>query len=263
MNRSQNETPLILVTNDDGITAPGIHALIETMNEIGEVYVVAPNKAQSGMSHAFTIDKPVFCYPTQLNGKSHKEWSCSGTPVDCVKIALDQFLPRPPDICVSGINHGGNYSVNIFYSGTMSAAIEAGIEGIPSIGFSLLDSSYDADFAASKYFAKKIVKQALSNELPENVILNVNIPKGSLNKIKGIKICHQAKAKWSEPYEKRISPTGNDYYWLCCGKFQNFDLSNQADKNCLNNHFVSVVPIQFDLTKYNYLQTLNSWNFDD
>ena len=261
MNYPQNETPLILVTNDDGITAPGIHALIEVMNEIGQVYVVAPNKVQSGMSHALTIDEPVFCYRSQFNRKTHKEWSCSGTPVDCVKIALDQLLPRKPNLCVSGINHGGNYSVSVFYSGTMSAAIEAGIEGIPSIGFSLLDSNYDANFEASKHFARKIVKQALSNKLSENIILNVNIPKGTLNEIKGIKICRQAKAKWSESYEKRISPSGKEYYWLG-GEFQNFDLSEQADKNCLDKNFVSVVPIELDLTNYKYLQALNSWDFD-
>ena len=262
MNKLQNQTPLILVTNDDGIAAPGIRALIEVMNGIGEVYTVAPSKVQSGMSHALTLDKPIFCNPVQFNGKLSKEWSCSGTPVDCVKIAIDQLLPRKPDLCVSGINHGGNYSVNVFYSGTISAAIEAGIEGIPSIGFSLLDNSHDADFTASKHFVKKIVRQALSNKLPQDIILNVNIPKVSLEEIRGIKICHQAKAKWSESSEKRISPTGEHHY-LLGGGFKNLDPSEKADKNCLKENFISIVPIKLDLTNYNYLEPLNSWNFDD
>ena len=186
--------PLILVTNDDGITAPGIRALISVMKELGDVVVVAPDSPQSATGHAITINNTLSINKIDIDPDVELEYSCSGTPVDCVKFAVSEILKRKPDLCVSGVNHGSNSSINVIYSGTMSAAVEAGIEGIPAIGFSLLDYNWDADFEPIKTSIKKITKEVLENGLPEGVILNVNFPKLKEDEIKGIKISHQAKA---------------------------------------------------------------------
>ena len=190
--------PLILVTNDDGITAPGIRMLIEVMNTIGDVVVVAPDSPQSGMGHAITINSTLYCTEITVDDGPQKEYQCSGTPADCVKLAIRELLDRKPDLCVSGINHGSNSSINVIYSGTMSAAIEAGIEGVPAIGFSLLDFRWSADFSPLKPFIKKIVNNALAHKIPSEVVLNVNFPLLPQEEIKGIKICRQAKAHWVE-----------------------------------------------------------------
>lgn len=255
--------PLILVTNDDGITAPGIRALIEVMNELGDVIVVAPDSPQSGMGHAITISDTLYCDPvTVKEDLPQKEFRCSGTPADCVKIATQEILHRKPDLCVSGINHGSNSSINVIYSGTMSAAVEAGIEGIPAIGFSLLDYSLTADFEPTKKFVKIITENVLENGLPKGVVLNVNLPKLKEKEIKGIKVCRQAKANWVEEFDKRTNPQGRDYYWLT-GKFVNEDKGEDTDEWALANGFVSVVPVQFDLTAHHFIQDLNSWSFND
>lgn len=252
--------PLILVTNDDGITAPGIRALIEVMNTIGDVYVVAPDAPQSGMGHAITINDTLYCDKVKLDEKEPQvEYSCSGTPVDCVKIAVNEILKRKPDLCVSGINHGSNSSINVIYSGTMSAAVEAGTQGIPSIGFSLLDYALDADFEPSKKFVKKIVKECLKNKLPKGVVLNVNIPKLSAKEIKGIKVCRQANAHWEEKFDKRTNPVGRDYYWLS-GEFVNEDKGEDTDEWALANGYVSIVPVQFDLTAHHAIKEINTWD---
>ncbi|HET8753850.1 MAG TPA: 5'/3'-nucleotidase SurE [Salinimicrobium sp.] len=257
------EKPLILVTNDDGITAPGIRALIEVMKQIGDVVVVAPDSPQSGMGHAITISNTLFCDPVKLNDKlKHKEFSCSGTPADCVKIATQEILHRKPDICVSGINHGSNSSINVIYSGTMSAAVEAGVEGIPAIGFSLVDYSLTADFEPTKKYVKSITKNVLKHGLPKGVVLNVNLPKLKASQIKGIKICRQATARWEEEFDKRTNPQGRDYYWLT-GKFVNEDEGEDSDEAALAAGYVSVVPVQFDLTAHHFLKDLKNWKFDD
>lgn len=254
------QKPLILVTNDDGITAPGIRALIEVMNEIGEVIVVAPDAPQSAMGHAITINDTLYCNKLSVaKSAPQKEYSCSGTPVDCVKIAINELLDRKPDLCVSGINHGSNSSINVIYSGTMSAAVEAGTVGIPSIGFSLLDYSMDADFEPAKKYVRHLVKQCLQNGLPKGVILNVNIPKLPATAIKGIKVCRQADAHWEEQFDKRTSPLGKDYYWLT-GTFINKDKGEDTDEWALNNGYVSVVPVQYDLTAHHAIKEINSWN---
>lgn len=250
--------PLILVTNDDGITSPGIRCLIQIMNEIGEVVVVAPNSPQSGMGHAVTLDATLQCEPIHIDNGIQKEYSCSGTPADCVKIAKHEVLNRIPDLCVSGINHGSNASINVIYSGTMSAAIEAGIEGIPAIGFSLLDYSWEADFDQARDFIKKIALNVLESGLPKGVVLNVNIPKLKKEEIKGIKICRQAKARWLEEFDRRESPQGRVYYWMT-GKFINEETGEDTDLWALDNGYISVVPIQFDLTAYHAIQELNTW----
>ena len=253
--------PLILVTNDDGITAPGIRNLIAVMNEIGEVVVVAPDSPQSAMGHAITINSTLHCTPIEVPEGTHKEYSCSGTPADCVKLAVNEILDRKPDLCVSGINHGSNSSINVIYSGTMSAAVEAGIEGIQAIGFSLLDYRWNADFNAIKEYVKKITISAIKNKIPSNVVLNVNFPKLQKEEIKGIKICRQANAYWVEEFDKRTNPMGLDYYWLT-GKFVNEDKGEDTDEWALQNGFISVVPVEFDLTAHHAIQQLNTWNFE-
>ncbi len=249
--------PLILVTNDDSIVAPGIRALIEVMKEIGEVIIVAPDSPQSGMGHAITVNNTITLDKVNLDKEIEHEYSCSGTPVDCVKIAVHEILKRKPDLCVSGINHGSNSSINVIYSGTMSAAVEAGIEGIPAIGFSLLDYSWDADFEPFKKYVKKIALNVLEKGLPEGVILNVNFPKLKSEALKGIKICRQAKAAWIEEFDKRINPMGKENYWLS-GKFVNNDKGEDTDEWALKNGYVSIVPVQFDLTAYHAISKLNN-----
>jgi len=251
--------PLILVVNDDGIDAPGIRKLISIMNEFGDVVVVAPDSPQSGKGHAITLESIIKCNKINIDNGPQDEYSCSGTPVDCVKLALNKLLKRKPDLCVSGINHGSNSSINVIYSGTMSAALEAALGGVPSIGFSLLDYSLEADFSESEKFIKKITKSVLDNGLPSGVSLNVNIPKSVKGKeINGIKICRQAKAKWIEEFDERQDPKNNTYYWLT-GKFVNLDNGDDTDERALENHYVSVVPIQFDLTDYQAISKINNF----
>ena len=257
-----SKKPLILVTNDDGVLAPGIRALIDVMSQIGEVVVVAPDKPQSAMGHAITINSTLYLNKLSKDGDLITEYSCSGTPVDCVKLAVNEILKRKPDLCVSGVNHGSNSSINVIYSGTMSAAVEAGIEGIPAIGFSLLDYDWNADFDSIKSFIKKITLETLENKLPEGVVLNVNFPKLKEKEIKGIKICRQAKAQWMEKFDKRKTPSGKDYYWLS-GEFVNQDKGEDTDEWALENGYVSVVPVQFDLTAHHTMQQLNNWKWNE
>lgn len=254
--------PLILVTNDDGITAPGIRALIDVMNTIGDVVVVAPDSPQSGMGHAITLDSTLYCTEITVDKGPQKEYQCSGTPADCVKLAVNELMSRKPDLCVSGINHGSNSSINVIYSGTMSAAIEAGIEGVPAIGFSLLDYRWTADFEPLKPYIEKITRNAMKNSIPSDVVLNVNFPLLPKKEIKGIKICRQAKAHWVEKFDKRQSPMGKDYYWLT-GEFINEDKGDDTDEAALAHGYISVVPTQFDLTAHHAIQKLNSWDFND
>ena len=254
-----NKKTLILITNDDGITAPGIRNLIDVMLNIGDVVVVAPDSPQSGMGHAITINDTLYCDPVKLDpDATHKEYTCSGTPADCVKLANQQILTRKPDICVSGINHGSNSSINVIYSGTMSAAVEAGVEGIPAIGFSLLDYSHDADFEPAKKYVERITRQVLKNGLPKGIVLNVNIPNLKKDEIKGTKICRQAMGVWKEDFDKRKSPFGKEYYWLS-GEFINKDKGQDTDVYALESGYVSVVPVQFDMTAHHMIQKINSW----
>ena len=254
------ERPLILVTNDDGINAPGIRTLISIMKDIGDIVVVAPDSPQSGMGHAITINSTLHSSRITPKDSEITEFSCSGTPADCVKLAINELMPRKPDLCVSGINHGSNSSINVIYSGTMSAAIEAGIEGVPAIGFSLLDYRWNADFEQSKNFVSMITLNALNNGIPKGVVLNVNIPSVRKSDIKGVKICRQAMAYWIEEFDKRKNPLGQEYYWLT-GKFINEDLGEDTDEWALNNNFISIVPVKFDLTAHHAIKGLNQWNF--
>jgi 5'-nucleotidase len=257
MAKSKKEVPIILITNDDDITSKGIRSLVEAVKDLGKVVVVAPNTPQSGMGHAITIGSPLRMNKMDIFSDMDVEaWQTSGTPVDCVKLAVDKILHRKPDICLSGINHGANHSINVIYSGTMSAAMEAAIEGIPSIGFSLLDYSYDADFTASKHIVHKMASELLNQKtIDKHLLLNVNIPSIPLDKIKGIKICKQAYAKYEEDFSERLDPHGKKYYWLT-GEFKNFDPSKDTDVWALEHKYVSVVPVQFDLTHYSMKKQL-------
>jgi 5'-nucleotidase len=251
--------PVILVTNDDGITAPGIRNLVEAVKDLGKIVVVAPDKAQSGMGHAITIGVPLRMHKVHFF-EDIEAYQCTGTPVDCVKLAVDKILGSKPDICISGINHGANHSINVIYSGTMSAAVEAAIESIPSIGFSLLDYSLDADFSAARKYARIIVQEMLQTKPEKHTVLNVNFPIAKPEEIKGIKICRQAYAKYEEDFLERTDPHGRKYYWLT-GEFVNFDEGTDTDVWALANNYVSVVPVQFDLTHYKLKAQLEkSWN---
>lgn len=245
--------PLILICNDDGVTAPGIQSLIDVVSDLGDIIVVAPDKPQSGTGHGITINATL-----RLNKLREEEgltvYSCSGTPVDCIKLAIFK-LEVKPDIILSGINHGSNASINVIYSGTMSAAVEGALEQIPSIGFSLLDHSIDADFSASKTVARKLTQQVLKSGLPKGVCLNVNIPRLHETEIMGIKVCRQAKGNWEEEFEARVDPMGQEYFWLT-GKFVNYDEGTDTDIWALEHNFVSVVPVQSDLTAHNAIEAI-------
>jgi 5'-nucleotidase len=251
--------PTILVVNDDGITAPGIKALMDAMKELGKVVVVAPDSPQSGMGHAITIGNPLRMDKVDIYD-GIESYSCSGTPVDCVKLAVNKILKgKKPDLCVSGINHGLNNSINILYSGTMSAAVEGAIESIPSIGFSLDDYSLKADFSHCVKYIKEIARQVLQNGLPTATLLNANFP--NTKDIKGIKICRQANAKWVEEFDERLDPYKQPYYWLT-GVFQVNDNGEDTDCWALENNYASVVPVQFDMTAHYAIPVLNNWKFN-
>lgn len=251
------EKPLILVCNDDGITAPGITYLVKILKQFGDIAVIAPDKPQSGMGHAITINSTL-----RINSTNYHdvliEYSCSGTPVDCIKMAINKILPRKPSLCVSGINHGSNSSINVIYSGTMSAALEGYLEGIKSIGFSLCDYSHEADFSQSKVYIEQIVKEMLENNFNDKLCLNVNIPKLKKEELQGIMYCRQAKANWVEEFDERTDPYGRKYYWLT-GKFVNFEeQETDTDEWALKNGYISVVPVKTDMTDYKSLDFFKS-----
>lgn len=254
--------PLILVTNDDGITSRGIRRLISLMQQLGEVVVVAPDSPQSGIGHAITVGNTLRLTETDIY-PGIRAYKCSGTPADCVKMAKDLVLKdRKSDLVVSGINHGSNTSISVLYSGTMSAAIEAAIENIPAIGFSLCDYAAHAEMDHTDEFVLKIAREALAKDMGHGVALNVNFPAKRKEPIEGIKICRQANAKWQENFDQRIDPYGRKYFWMT-GNFVNHDKGEDNDEWAIANNYVSVVPCQFDLTSYHAINLLNDdWNFD-
>jgi len=246
--------PLILVTNDDGISANGLKALVEVSRTLGEIVIVAPDSPQSGQGHAITLNTPLRL--SKVNEFDEEAYKCSGTPVDCVKLAKDIILKdRKPDLCVSGINHGSNASINIIYSGTMSAAMEASLEGIPSIGFSYLDYDAQADFAACKKIVHILMEKMLANPPEDKLLLNVNIPILPYEEIKGIKVCRQSKGNWTEEFIEAKDPRGQPYYWMT-GEFYTEETAEDTDIWALNNGYVSVVPSHHDLTDYKQLEKL-------
>lgn len=250
-----SQPPLILVTNDDGIYAPGLIFLAKIASKFGTVVVVAPDKPQSGMGHAITINSTLRIQKTNYHN-TEIEFACSGTPVDCVKMAVNHIIKKRPDLVLSGINHGSNSSINVIYSGTMSAAIEGALEGTPSIGFSLCDYALEADFSQAEQFISSIIEQSLLHRMPKGICLNVNIPKLKKEEIKGVKVVRQAKGNWIERFEERKDPYGRDYYWLT-GEFVNFEPeSTDTDEWAIENGYISIVPTQADLTAHTKLLEL-------
>lgn len=253
--------PYILITNDDGVNAKGLKALMEAAKPHGNIVVVAPSESQSGMSHAITVKHPLHVHKHTSNGDI-PVYSCTGTPVDCVKIALNEILDRKPDLLLSGINHGANSSSSVIYSGTMAAAREGSINSIPSIGFSLLDFDSDADFSQSINFASKIIKNAIKHGIPEDVCLNVNIPAIMESEIKGIKICRQTRGLWVEEFDKRVDPYNREYYWLT-GQYKNLEPeAEDTDEWALANNYIAIVPLQIDMTSYPAMGHLKKWDHE-
>lgn len=254
-----SDKPLIVVTNDDGISAKGIQSLIEVAAEFGELFIVAPDKPQSGMGHAITVNNIIRISENRLFPQ-YTTYSCTGTPVDCVKLARHFLQDRKIDLIVSGINHGANTSINVLYSGTMSAAVEGAIEGIPSVGFSLCNYDADADFNGAKFVAHKVIKKILEEGLPEGICLNVNIPDVPMEDLKGIKIGRGAKAYWRDDLEERKDQHGKKYFWLA-GDFENLDKGDDTDLYAIANNCASVVPIHADMTAYREINDISKWNF--
>ena len=261
MIRDMTEKPLILITNDDGVFAPGLRKLIYLAREFGNVVVVAPDKAMSGMSHAITVKTPLRLKKI-AEDEGYAEYSCNGTPVDAVKLGEKVVVRGKPDLVLSGINHGSNASVNVVYSGTMGAVIEACIDGIPAIGFSLLDYSHSADFNSVDDYVRRIIKNAMEKGMPEGICLNVNIPAVDKHDIKGIKVCRQARGRWDESFDERIDPHNRNYYWLT-GIFKNGDTDKDTDSWALANNYISVVPMHFDLTAHKAIREFEHWNFSE
>jgi 5'-nucleotidase len=244
--------PLLFITNDDGISAKGIRSLIEVAQTFGDVLIIAPDKPQSGMGHAITVNQ-ILRLEKAILFPDLEAYTCSGTPVDCVKLGIYEVMKRKPDLILSGINHGLNSASNVLYSGTMSAAVEGAMENIPSIGFSLDSFDSNADFSTAKEAVRMVLEYALKNTFPNHVCLNVNIPNVEKEVLKGIKVCRQAHAFWEDRFDKRIDQFGKPYYWLT-GEFKNEDHAEDTDLFALNEGFVSVVPTQFDLTAYKALE---------
>lgn len=247
--------PYILITNDDGVNAPGILVLTKLMMQLGEVLVVAPDGPRSGQSNAITVNEPI---KAKLIEKEEgiTRYSCTGTPTDCVKLAFDSLAEKEIDLVVAGINHGSNSAINVIYSGTMGATLEGCEHGVPSIGFSLCDHAYHADFSHFEPHMLTIAKETLKNGLPENVCLNVNAPIGPL---KGIRTVRQCKGRWMKEFEKRTDPHGREYYWLT-GHFHNFEPdAEDTDEWSLANGYVSVVPTSIDMTAHEFIEEMKEW----
>lgn len=250
----------ILVSNDDGIFAPGIFALARSLSELGEVIVVAPDRQQSAVGHAITMHSPVRVYPFHVNGTMFG-YAIDGTPADAVKFAVRNIMKdNPPDVLVSGINHGSNTAVNVIYSGTVSAATEGAILGIPSIAVSL--TTYDTpDFRYSAKFARNLTEVVAQKGLPPGTVLNVNVPNVPENEIQGVVVTRQGRSNWDDYYEKRLDPGKREYYWLT-GALQVLDNEEDIDQVAIINKKVSVTPIHYDLTNYNVLNQLRSWDLE-
>ena len=255
-----DKQPLILVTNDDGVDSKGIKILTEVARKYGRVLVVAPDGGRSGASHSVSLSSCI-----RLNKVQEDDgltiYSSNGTPADCVKLAINQILEVEPDILLSGINHGSNSSVSVFYSGTMAAAIEGCMNGIPSVGFSVDDHSPEADLDLAEKFVHEIIQNLLDNGLPTGTCLNINFPVLNEQQVKGVKVCRQTRGVWKEEFEKRKDPYGNDYYWLT-GEFSNQELSSEeTDDWALKNNYIAIVPVKVDLTDHSSIDEINKWNF--
>ncbi len=261
MDSNNGARPLILVSNDDGVNAPGIAALAEAMVRLGDVYVVAPLLEQSAVGHAITLRDPVRAFPVDANmGGAIRIYGVQGTPADCVKLAIRELLPREPDLVVSGINQGENTALNVIYSGTVSAATEAAILGVDAVAVSLCD--WDAhDYEASQEIAFTVAEKVLEKGLPPGILLNVNIPLLPLSAIKGMLITRQARSRWKESFDQRVDPNNRPYYWMT-GTFVNLDEGQNTDIAAVQSGHVSVTPIHYDLTAHDFLEPLSEWNWN-
>lgn len=245
----------ILISNDDGVKAKGIASLIEVAKEFGDVLVVAPHMPRSGMSTAITVELPIRLKQVEKS-EGIEIYSCTGTPVDCIKIAFDQLLDNPPDLVLAGINHGANSSISVHYSGTMGAVIEGCIHEVPSIGFSICDYRPDADFSLMIPYIRNLISETLKNGLPLGTCLNVNAPEG---KPKGLMVCRQGHGRWVEEFDARKDPHGRDYYWIT-GYYKNMDNGvDDTDNHALAGGMISVVPISIDLTNHDLIDNLKNW----
>lgn len=253
--------PLILITNDDGVNAKGLGEITRLARPFGDVVVIAPNESYSGMSHAITMHHPLFVQ-TISQEPGLNVYSVTGSPVDCVKIGLDELLcGREPDLIISGINHGSNANVSVIYSGTMGAATEGCLYKIPSIGFSLTDHDLDADFSAFDTYAPPIIEQMLRADNARRFCLNVNVPNIAPPEIRGVRICRQTRGNWRESFVHRTDPHGRDYYWMR-GMFYNDEpQAEDTDEWALSHGYVAIVPVQLDLTDYTRLEQLRGWTF--
>lgn len=254
----QKERPLILVTNDDGIFAPGIRTLAEEMKAFGRVLVVSPDKPQSAMGHAITIHNFIRLREVEFM-EDVKAYSCSGTPVDCVKLAVYHLIKGKPDLLVSGINHGSNLSINILYSGTMSAAVEGALENIPSIVFSLMEYGIEASFEHTRPVVRSVTRNVLAHGLAQGTCLNVNIPQAAAGPLKGIRVCRQSLGSWEDAVETRLDPTGHEYHWLK-GEFIAKEAGQDTDVWATGNGYASVVPVTYDMTAHRELEAISNWD---
>ena len=244
--------PLILVVNDDGIEAVGIRVLISVMRSIGDVYVVAPDSNRSGASHSMTLHKEIVIKNID---KQQYEFTCSGTPVDCVKVAFNKILPRKPDLCVSGINHGSNHSINSLYSGTLHAAMEATIQGVSSIAFSHLSYDQKTDLTEFSSFIKQISELLIANKLPREITLNINFPDVPYNDIRGVRLCNQGKGSWTEIFTSTYSSDLQTNY-LLSGHFNDDNSDIKTDSWALSNQFISIVPVHLNCADPSIMNTL-------
>ena len=262
MNQSSSENvPRILLCNDDGITAPGIQALADALDSVGDLYVVAPESEQSAVGHAITVRDPVRAHEVEFSTSSGPipAWAVSGTPTDSVKLACHELLDEKPDLVVSGINHGPNTAVNVLYSGTVSAATEGSILGVDAIAFSLCDWSSD-DFRAARQWARRITRLVLRTGLPPGILLNVNVPAVPPEEIEGVAVTRQARSRWEEGFDERTDPADRQYFWLA-GTFVDLDNGQKTDTTAVERGYVSVTPIQHDLTAYDALDALRDWDW--
>jgi 5'-nucleotidase len=256
------DRPLILICNDDGIDARGIHALACAIDGLGDIVVIAPEREQSAVGHSITMRDPVraFSYAFEIPSGPVSAWAVTGTPADCIKLGCNRLLDRFPDLVVSGINQGPNTAVNVLYSGTVSAASEACILGLPAIAVSLCSWDPEADFEAAGHVACRVAERVLEHGLPDSVLLNVNVPVGSQNELAGVEVTRQASARWEEEFSPRVDPFNRTYYWLT-GRFVNLDDGLDSDLAAIDRGYVSITPLRLDLTAHDYLGTLAGWDW--
>jgi len=251
-----SKKPLILITNDDGVNALGLKKLIESIAPLGEVVVVAPDVPRSGMSSAISSINPIRVSLLK-NESDLKIYSCTGTPVDCVKIGIDKLVHRKPDLLVSGINHGSNAAICVIYSGTVGAAFEGCIIGVPSLAVSLTDYSPHADFSEAARIGKSVAEKVLRDGLPKGICLNLNVP--NIPQVKGLKIGSQTPGCWTKEFQEMKDPAGRSVYWLT-GEFSNHDPDNENnDEWALTNGYAALVPLRIDMTAYDFIEKIKNW----